>query len=124
MPSLPIRRAGLLLALVLSLGPVTGLQVVAWIGMVWDRAPAVGLSEAVAEVVGGDATCRMCVVVQQLSSSDPTLAKLPPIPRLFPPLPIDLPRTTAPRPWAWEVPSWAVVGIEPPALEPPPPRTA
>lgn len=123
MPISLAHRVGLLLALVLSLGPGTGLQVVAWAGMVLDRAPAEGLGTALVSVLTGERPCRVCTVVRSLELQDPGLGNLPPAPHLYIGTVMPIPLGTV-----IEVPGFH--GPEPrpcrprdaPAPEPPPPR--
>jgi hypothetical protein len=125
MSNSPTHRVGLLLALVLSLGPGTGLQVVAWVGMVIDRAPAEGFGSAVVSVLTGERPCRVCSVVRSLEVQDTGVVKLPPAPHLFTgtimPVPVRVmivvPPLAFPEPRRWHP-------REDAAPEPPPPRNS
>lgn len=123
---LAVRALALLMGLALLWGPVTGLQLAAWVGMVVERTPTEGLVRAVSGVLAGERPCGWCRVAQAMQAEEQpgTPAKLKDlkVPHLVLPPPLMLCHGGIDADQTWLPSLRAGHGRRLPAPEPPPPQ--
>lgn len=66
----PPRIAAMLLVVLLISGHTAALQVIAWAGMLVDRAPTMSLTSAVRSTFDGTKPCKVCYAVRDLQQFD------------------------------------------------------